>query len=48
MIYKDHASVTQEASFFPIYCNNLPTSLSFWELQYSYLLEIINETLRIN
>jgi hypothetical protein len=48
MTCKDHAGVTQEASFFPIYCIKLPTSLSVWELQYSYLHEIINETLRIN
>lgn len=48
MIYKNHSGITQEVSFFSIYCIKLPTSLSFWELQYSYLYEIINETLQIN
>jgi hypothetical protein len=39
-ICKDHAGVTLEDSFFPIYCIKLPTSLSVWELQYSYLREL--------
>jgi len=40
MICKDHAGVTLENSLFPIYCIKLPTSLSVWELQYSYLHEL--------
>jgi len=40
MICKDHAGVTLEDFFFPIYCIKLPTSLSVWELQYSYLHEL--------
>jgi hypothetical protein len=42
------ARITQEASFFSIYCIKLPTSLYIWELRYGYLHEIINETLQIN
>ena len=40
MTCKDQATVTLEDSFFPIYCIKLPTSLSVWELQYSYLHEL--------